>query len=315
MEHRSDRLSRAPGRALATVWMVAALGSGLLVAQCGPAGADQISDLQAQATQISQEILREQMALGAYEQQYNAANQRVSDDGMAIGLGEVRIDQDQQRITLDRAQLKNEAVYAYMTSTNANGNISMFSSDQPNTDATNEYAQDAVGLLSSTIDRLHSDETALSLEEGALRTTEAQDEAAQSQVASLFQQSQNTERELSQQGTEIQGQLAAAVAQHQAAETTAVTSYVATDPALPPFLQCALQAESGGDYSVVSPNGEYMGGFQFEQDTWNEAAMLAGRPDLVGVPPNEASPADQDTLAIALYQADGEQPWDDPCRN
>jgi hypothetical protein len=38
-------------------------------------------------------------------------------------------------------------------------------------------------------------------------------------------------------------------------------------------------------------------------------------PQLINVPPNIASPADQDDLAIALYNADGEQPWNDSCRN
>ena len=57
-----------------------------------------------------------------------------------------------------------------------------------------------------------------------------------------------------------------------------------------------------------------MGGFQFSQPTWNEAAQLAGMPQLIGVAPNVATPAEQDDLAIALYQADGEQPWDDSCR-
>jgi hypothetical protein len=74
-----------------------------------------------------------------------------------------------------------------------------------------------------------------------------------------------------------------------------------------------VRAESGGDYQAVSPNGLYMGAFQFSQPTWNEAAQLAGLPQLIGVPPYDASKADQDTLAIALYDADGEQPWYDPC--
>ena len=45
-----------------------------------------------------------------------------------------------------------------------------------------------------------------------------------------------------------------------------------------------------------------MGGFQFSQATWNEAAQLAGMPQLINVPPNEATPAEQDDLAIALYR-------------
>jgi Transglycosylase-like domain len=56
-----------------------------------------------------------------------------------------------------------------------------------------------------------------------------------------------------------------------------------------------------------------MGAFQFSQPTWNEAAGLAGLPALDGVRPNTATKADQDTLAVALYNADGRQPWYDPC--
>jgi Transglycosylase-like domain len=81
------------------------------------------------------------------------------------------------------------------------------------------------------------------------------------------------------------------------------------DPPLPPFLQCVVQAESGGDYGAVSPNGEYMGAFQFSQSTWNVAAQAAGLSYLVGVPPNQATKAEQDTVAVTLYRLDGERPW------
>ncbi len=70
-----------------------------------------------------------------------------------------------------------------------------------------------------------------------------------------------------------------------------------------------VQAESGGDYGIVSPNGLYMGAFQFSQSTWNTAASAAGLGLLVGVPPNEATRAEQDTVAVALYALDGQQPW------
>ncbi len=110
-----------------------------------------------------------------------------------------------------------------------------------------------------------------------------------------------------------------AVSAQPASSTTATTApgtntgTPTADPSLPPFLQCVLQAESGGNYGAVSPGGTYMGGFQFSQVTWNEAAGLAGMPQLVDVPPNQATPAQQDDLAIALYDADGQQPWLDRC--
>jgi hypothetical protein len=74
-----------------------------------------------------------------------------------------------------------------------------------------------------------------------------------------------------------------------------------------------VQHESGGNYGAVSPSGTYMGAFQFSQPSWDEAAQAAGRPDLVGVPPNQASKADQDTMAVTLYSLDGQQPWVDGC--
>lgn len=91
--------------------------------------------------------------------------------------------------------------------------------------------------------------------------------------------------------------------------TATVSGPAIPDPALPAFLQCVVQAESGGNYGVVSPNGMYMGAFQFSQSTWNFAARAAGLLYLVGVPPNHASRAEQDTLAVALFALDGQQPW------
>jgi Transglycosylase-like domain len=121
----------------------------------------------------------------------------------------------------------------------------------------------------------------------------------------------------------VTAQLASAMAQQRTATTVAAEQTVQTrggtpseapsDPPLNAFLQCVVRTESGGNYAAVSPDGLYMGAFQFSQPTWNEAASLAGLPGLVGVPPNLASKADQDTLAVALYNADGKQPWLDGC--
>ena len=70
-----------------------------------------------------------------------------------------------------------------------------------------------------------------------------------------------------------------------------------------------VQAESGGNYGIVSPNGLYMGAFQFSQSTWNTATAAAGLGLLVGVRPNEATKAEQDSVAVALFALDGQQPW------
>lgn len=100
--------------------------------------------------------------------------------------------------------------------------------------------------------------------------------------------------------------------------TTTTTAFVA--PAPPPpgqgegaFLACVRARESGGNYGVVSPDGLYRGAYQFHQATWDNVARMAGRPDLVGVPPNQAAPSDQDLLAVTLYRSAGAAPWGGYC--
>ena len=64
---------------------------------------------------------------------------------------------------------------------------------------------------------------------------------------------------------------------------------------------------------MVNPSGPYLGAYQFLQSTWNMTAAHAGRGDLVGLPPNLASPYDQDEMAWALYQWQGTGPWGGSC--
>ena len=79
------------------------------------------------------------------------------------------------------------------------------------------------------------------------------------------------------------------------------------------FLVCTRSRESGGNYRAFNPAGPYLGAYQFLQATWNGAASHAGRPDLIGVPANTASPYDQDDVAWSLYQWQGSRPWGGLC--
>jgi peptidoglycan hydrolase CwlO-like protein len=80
-----------------------------------------------------------------------------------------------------------------------------------------------------------------------------------------------------------------------------------------PFLVCTRARESDGNYSVVSSGGTYYGAYQFATTTWNVTASHLGRLDLVGVLPSRASAADQDEMAWALYQWQGNAPWGGRC--
>jgi hypothetical protein len=82
-----------------------------------------------------------------------------------------------------------------------------------------------------------------------------------------------------------------------------------------PFLACtrAHESDTAGGYRAISPGGTYRGAYQFLRSTWDNTARHAGRPDLVGVDPAAASPADQDLLAYDLFLWQGTSPWGGRC--
>jgi hypothetical protein len=61
------------------------------------------------------------------------------------------------------------------------------------------------------------------------------------------------------------------------------------------------QCESGGDPTAVSSSGRFRGKYQFTRSTWRS---MGGSGD-----PAQASEAEQDQRALALYQARGTAPW------
>jgi hypothetical protein len=80
-----------------------------------------------------------------------------------------------------------------------------------------------------------------------------------------------------------------------------------------PFLVCTRGIESKGNYQAYNPSGPYYGAYQFTQSTWDSTANHAGRGELVGVDPRNASEYDQDDMAWTLYQWKGKGPWNGRC--
>ena len=102
----------------------------------------------------------------------------------------------------------------------------------------------------------------------------------------------------------------------QAPGSPVALSAAAPDIHAHPFLVCTRAHESShtpplydDGYAAVNPSGTYRGAYQFSRSTWDNTARHAGRPDLVGVDPAAASVADQDFLALDLYQWRGAAPW------
>ena len=64
------------------------------------------------------------------------------------------------------------------------------------------------------------------------------------------------------------------------------------------------QCEASGNYGAVNPSGKYRGAYQFSQATWDWIASLY-HPELFGISPELATPAQQDTMALSLYHQQG----------
>jgi Transglycosylase-like domain len=301
------------------------------------AGADQVSDLRTQATAVAQKLLQERLEADALNQQYSVATQLADADASALAQLQQRIDQDTRQISGDMTTVRAQAIQSYMSaSTDLSGTAAvLFKGDPERTQIADEYTTLAAGTIETSVDRLRVAQGKQQADVSALLRQQGRDRAMQARQAAALAHATAVEGQLTALQSQVKGQLATAIDEEAAAQGAKAATAVAAaqgaaantaaspapagstgsssppivDPALNPFLQCVVRVESGGNYQAVSPNGLYMGAFQFSQGTWNLAAQAAGLSYLVGVPPNRATKAEQDSVAVALYALDGQQPW------
>lgn len=199
-------------------------------------------------------------------------------------------------------------------------------------DHANAQNIDAIEAFTASLKELRSQHddlvTSRARLDKVLRDVASQRDALDSQLASLQSQAAHDAAQAAGRAASHRVRSAPlSVASPTAAPTApAPATFVAQPPAPPPssgggvsphhddpFLVCTRARESGGNYGVVSSGGTYYGAYQFLPSTWNAIAAHAGRMDLVGVLPSNASAYDQDEMAWALYQWQGKGPWGGRC--
>jgi Transglycosylase-like domain len=166
----------------------------------------------------------------------------------------------------------------------------------------------------------HDDDTA-----AQLRKAREAFQARQRELQSAQQQQNDVLTQLKGDQDRLNAELSAAQDQRRRVSATAapaggglsLSNYVPSPGEHPhhndPFLVCTRGIESKGNYQAYNPSGPYYGAYQFTQSTWDSTANHAGRGDLVGVDPRNASEYDQDDMAWTLYQWKGKGPWNGRC--
>ena len=140
---------------------------------------------------------------------------------------------------------------------------------------------------------------------------------AQAQQANLVVQLKGEEQRLNAELISVQNKRRAAVGAPASNTLGPSSNYVPSPGENPhhndPFLVCTRGIESHGNYQAYNGSGPYYGAYQFDQGTWNSTASHAGRGELVGMDPRNASEYDQDDMAWTLYQWRGKGPWMGRC--
>ncbi len=325
--HRGLRPSRVVAAALVTMGLLLGLtvpfaGPGAAQTSGASASVPSTADLRAEADRLSAEYFS---TLASFAQ----ADAAVRDNEAAVA-------DLKAKAAKAKATARERALFAYKSS--GSGLSAVISGDTTASaarrvqliDRVNARDNSAFKSFRATAKQLRAKQQALrdarQAQEQSLADLKTQGAALDAKLAEAQQREQAAAAAAAQ--AQAQQAQAAAVA---AATTTTVAPPTTTTPSAPtpppnysgtpgtsphhddPFLSCVRARESGGNYSVVNPAGPYLGAYQFLQATWNGAASHAGRPELVGVPANAASPYDQDEVAWALYQWQGSAPWGGHC--
>ena len=130
-----------------------------VVVSAGTVAADQVSDLKAQAAQIAQDLVLEQLQIGTDQQQYDVDSAKVQRDEAEIASTQNQIQSDTLRVSRDRKRLQAEAVSAYVNVDPSDGIL--FEGSQSDAFARAEYEDVTSGDTELTIDVLHTDENGL----------------------------------------------------------------------------------------------------------------------------------------------------------
>jgi peptidoglycan DL-endopeptidase CwlO len=212
----------------------------------GPVAADPLASARAQAAQLAQQIQAQGERLASLSEQYDASQLHVNQLDTQLSETRAAITQTQAQVDAARANLREQALDAYMSGGTDSGLEQLFTSGGEQSAVAQEYRSVAGGNVSSAIDHLDAVESTLSQQQGQLQATE---QAARGALGQADAARRGAQAALAgQQATlsHVKGQIATLVAQQQAAEAAAQAAAFQAQLAAARAKQASLQSASPG---------------------------------------------------------------------
>ena len=203
-----------------------------------PAAGDQLSSLQAQASQIESQIQATGMRISALGQQYDQAESKIEGLQEQIATTQAKIAVTQRHVSSDRNTLRVAAVNAFVNDGEAASENPLFASNQKTLGAQQEFNQVAEGDLGTAVSNLHTAQAQLSSQKSSLQASKQQASAAAASASASQQQAQQEQSQQNAALSQAKGQIATIIAQQQAAAAAAAAA------AAQAKMQAAAQAQA-----------------------------------------------------------------------
>jgi cell wall-associated NlpC family hydrolase len=180
----------------------------------GPApDQSQINAAQSQVSAIEATLSQEEQQTSALDNRYDTAVQNLQNAQTALQAIDASISRTKAAVRVDRRQLTNDAVKAYIYGTPQSNYASLFSSSATMGEARTQYTQQIVGNLDQARTALESSESHLVSQKAQEQNLAAQAASQASQAKTLATANQQEAAATTATLNQVQGQLATEVAQ------------------------------------------------------------------------------------------------------
>jgi hypothetical protein len=206
----------------------------LVLLTAGPAGADQIGTLQAEADRLASAIASGTARIGGLTRQYTEAAANQAAVSTELASAQNALDATRRNIDAASSVLRHEAITAYLGSDS--GSISVAPPAARATDLVlrQQYLEVANGNLADALDRFHAGVHELQQQEAVLRQDEASAAAAAGRVAEARQSALAAATRAEAALAQVHGQLAQLVVQAEAAKAAKAANAASATASISP---------------------------------------------------------------------------------